>query len=286
VKQLKDKLQIFITIVFAGFLIWWASFQHVVRDAGVSVQWFGGTYGVMALMGSIIGIIAARKWGGFRSTLGRALMFFSLALFAQEAGQLISTYYVYGQHLSALPYPSWGDVAYFGSTLFYICGGVFMAKAVGVKFSLQSNKYKVVAFMVPAALLAASYWVFLNHHQYNWHSPITVFLDAGYPLGDAIYISMAIIAYLLSVRMLGGIMRTGILILMIALVAQYSADWTFLYQTSRNIAVVGQYFDLLYLMTYFIAATAMIKFLRTYKGLSAKTAKNTNKESAVAGTGA
>ena len=225
----------------------------------------------MALIGAIIGFIASSKWGGYRTVLGKALMFFSLGLLAQEAGQIISTYYVYGAHLTTIPYPSWGDVAYFGSTLSYLSGGIFLAKAVGIKYSLKSNKYKVIALIIPVVLLVASYWVFLHNHQYDWHHPITVFLDAGYPLGDALYISMAIIAYLLSRKMLGGIMRTGILILIVALVAQYAADWTFLYQTNRQTYIPAGYDDLLYFITYFITTTAMIKFLSSYKDLRAKT---------------
>src|SRR3989344_6023154 len=149
VNQLKNKLQIFITIVFLGYVGWWFSFQRVLENQGVSTQRFGSTYAVMALMGAIIGFIASSKWGGYKTVLGKALMFFSLGLLAQDAGQLISTYYVYGAHLETIPYPSWGDVAYFGSTLSYLCGAIFLAKAVGIKYSLKSNKYKAVALIIP-----------------------------------------------------------------------------------------------------------------------------------------
>lgn len=271
-KILKNKLQIFVTLVFVGFVGWWISFQHILSDQGKSIERFGGTYGIVALIGAIIGLAASKRWGGYKTVLGKALLFFSLGLLAQEAGQLITAYYVYGAHID-IPYPSWGDVAYFGSTLFYICGAIFLAKAVGVKFSLKSNKYKVIAFVIPAILLAASYWVFLHNHQYDWHKPLTVFLDLGYPLGDALYISLAIVAFLLSRKMLGGIMRIGILILMLALVAQYISDWTFLYQSNRGTFIGGGNDDLFYLITYFITATAMVKFLSIYDDLKNKTSK-------------
>lgn len=74
---MKNKLQIFVTLVFLGFAVWWVTFQHVVAQQGPSVQWFGGTYGVVALMGAIIGFMAARKWGGRKTVLGKALLLFS-----------------------------------------------------------------------------------------------------------------------------------------------------------------------------------------------------------------
>ena len=155
--QLKNKLQIFISVIFLGYVVWWISFQRVLEDQGVSTQRFGSTYAVMALIGAIIGFIASSKWGGFKTVLGKALMFFSFGLLAQDAGQIISTYYVYGKHLESIPFPSWGDAAYFTSTLSYLCGAIFLAKAVGIKYSLKSNKYKAIAFIVPAVLLVASY---------------------------------------------------------------------------------------------------------------------------------
>ena len=267
---MKNKLQILVTLIFLGFFAWWISFQHVVTKQGPSVQWFGGTYGIVALIGSIIGFTAARKWGGFKTVLGKALMFFSLGLLAQEAGQLIYTYYIYGAKIQ-IPYPSWGDVAYFGSVLLYITAAIYLTRVSGAKFSLKDVKYKFIAVIVPLVLLGVSYWVFLHHHQYDFHKPLTVFLDFGYPMGQAIYISIAITAYLLSRKLLGGIMRAGLVLVMVALFLQYISDFTFVYQSSRGTYLSGKYDDLFYLISYFGMTTAMIKFHTIYRGLSSKT---------------
>ena len=266
---MKNKTQIAIAVLFLGYVIWWLSFQRVVEQQGLAVQWFGGTYGVMALIGSIIGCTVARKWGGFKTVLGKALTFFSFGLLAQEAGQLIYTYYIYGAKVQ-IPYPSWGDAAYFGSVLLYICAAFFLTKAAGAKFSLKDTKYKIIAFLVPAVLLAVSYGIFLFHHAYDFSHPLTVFLDFGYPIGQAIYISIAITAYLLSRKLLGGVMRSGIVLVILALFIQYVADFTFVYQSSRHTYLSGKYDDLLYLISYFAMATALIKFHTIYRGLSAK----------------
>jgi len=91
-------------------------------------------------------------------------------------------------------------------------------------------------------------------------------------LGDASYISLAIISYLLSRKMLGGIMRKGILVLIFALVLQYVADFTFLYQSSRGTYLSGKFDDLFYLIAYFVTTSAMIKFYYTYQSLRAPAA--------------
>ncbi len=263
----KNKLQILVTLIFLGFVTWWASFQHVVAKQGLAVQWYGGTYGVVALIGAVIGFSTAKKWGGHRTVLGKALMFFSLSLLAQEAGQLIYTYYIYGAKIQ-IPYPSWGDAAYFGSVLLYIWAAIFLAKAVGVKFSLKKRlSYKITAAVLPLILLVVSYAILLHHHQYNTSKPLTVFLDAGYPIGEALYISIATVAYLLSRKMLGGIMRSGILLIILALLIQYISDFNFVYQSSRGTYLSGKYADLLYLIAYFAMTSALIRFRTIYHRL-------------------
>lgn len=261
---LKSKLLIFITIVFLGFLGWWISFQHVVSHGGVSVEWFDGIYGIVALYGSIVGFVSSKKFGGWKAVLGRSLFFFSLALFFQEAGQQIANYYVYVMHVG-LPYPAWDDAAYFSSTLAFILGALYLAKAAGVKLALKKNVYKFIAFIVMATISIVAYTILLHNHQFDTKNPLSVFLDIGYPVGDALYVSIAVVAYLLSRKLLGGVMKPAILFLIVALLIQYSADFTFIYQGNRNTYVPGSYDDLLYFIAYFATSLAMINFLVLYK---------------------
>jgi len=266
---MKNKPQLALTLAFLAFVVWWASFQHVVTKQGLSVQWFGGTYGVLALFGAVAGFTAAHKWGGFKTVLGKALTLFSFGLLAQEAGQLIYTYYIYGAKIQ-IPYPSWGDAAYFGSVLIYVAAALVLSHLSGVKFSLKENKGRAVAVLVPLVLLSASYWIFLYHHQYDTSKPLTVFLDFGYPMVQAIYISIAITAYLLSLKMLGGVMKNGIRLIVLALTVQYVADFNFVYQSSRGTYLSGKYADLIYLVSYFAMATALLKFRTIHNGLRKK----------------
>lgn len=273
-----SKLQIFITLFFLAYVAWWISFQSVLEEQGTSVQWLTGTYGIIALFGAGVGFVAAHKWGGIKTVLGKSLTFFSLGLLAQEAGQLIYQYYIYVDKID-IPYPSLGDIAYFGSVILYIIAAIYLTKISGVKFALKETKYKVIAVLVPIVLLSVSYTVLLRNNEYDTSQPLTVFLDFGYPMGQAIYVSLALVAYLLSRKQLGGVMKSGVLLIIFALALQFIADFSFVYQSSRESYVVGGYVDLAYLVSYFAMATAMIKFLTIHNGIMAKS-QATTKQSA------
>jgi hypothetical protein len=241
------------------------------------VQWFTGTYGLVALIGAVIGLLAARKWGGLKTVLGKSLTLFSLGLLAQEAGQLTYQYYIYVKKID-IPYPSWGDAAYFGSVVLYILAALFLARAAGTKFSLKHTKHKAVALIIPLGLLITSYMVFLKGYVFDASHPLTVFLDFGYPLGQAFYISIAITAYLVSRKMLGGIMRSGVVLIILALFIQYIADFSFIYQSSREQYVAGGYVDMLYLTAYFAMTMAMVRFHTAYSNLRQPRAVSPSKD--------
>lgn len=267
----KNKLQILVSILYILFVGWWVSFQGVLSAQGSSIQWFGATYGVMALIGAIVGFIAAQRFGGFKSVVGRAIMFISLALLLQEAGQLIYSYYIYGAGIE-IPYPSWGDAAYFGSALSFIFGAYFLAKSVGLGAYFKKSHSKLIPIIVPLVIFGVSSFIFLYGHKYDTSQPLTVFLDFGYPVTEAAYISLVLVAYLSSAKLLGGMMKSALLILMIGMAFEYASDFTFLYESSRGTWIAGGIADLLYLTAYAVMTTSMVKLLDTFSKMKQKTA--------------
>lgn len=281
-----SKAKILLTLLFLALTSWWVFLIASGHTSGDSKnQLFAASYGVMALVGGFVGLAASRKWGGAKSVLGKALLLFSLGLFAQEFGQLTYSYYIYFLK-EPVPYPSIGDIGYFGSVLLYIWAAVLLAKTAGVGVALKSKSRVLFALLLPAAMLAISYTVFLRGYKFDFsslHSSLTVFLDFGYPLGQAIYVAIAFLTYLLSKKLLGGVMKKKILILLFALVVQYIADFTFLYQNIHEKWVVGGWNDYLYLVAYFIMAIALNGF-RTVNSAPAEKESNTETKSAEATT--
>jgi hypothetical protein len=235
--------------VFLLFFAWWIIIQLNHDPFSFQNQLFGATYGIMALFGAVSGIFVARRWGYARSLMGKAILMFSLGLLAQEFGQLVYSYYTFFTDVE-VPYPSLGDVGYFGSIPLYIYGVVLLGEASGINVTLKSLKNVIQAILIPVILLTFSYSVFLQGYEFDVTNPLVIFLDFGYPFGQAIYVALALSIYLLSRNILGGVMRMKIFFILFALVIQYLSDYTFLYQASRGLAYPGGIIDGLYLVSY------------------------------------
>lgn len=252
-------------LIFVVLTIWWV----IGMQSQDEPRYFGdfpSIYALMALWGGVWGIIIAKKWGGFGSVMGKALLMFSLGLFAQVFGQLAYAYLAFYQGIQ-VPYPSIGDIGYFGSVPLYIFGVIYLAKASGVRMGLASTSKKLQAIIIPIIMLAVGYYLFLQGYEFDWSDPIRVFLDFGYPLGQAIYVSLAILTYLLSKGVLGGLMKPKILFVLFALVVQFLCDYTFLYQSSKGTWQAGEINDYMYLVAYFLMTFALIQFELVYKKL-------------------
>ncbi|MFH1170724.1 MAG: hypothetical protein V1704_04165 [Candidatus Vogelbacteria bacterium] len=190
----------------------------------------------------------------------------SLGLLAQSFGQSVFSFYFYTG--AELPYPSLADLGFFGSIPLYIYGVILLGRASGIKVSLKSYAKQIVAFIIPLLMLGVSYYIFLKDYEFDWSQPIKTFLDFGYPLGQAFYVSIAILVFILSRKILGGIMKIPILIFLIALVSQYLSDYLFLYQSNNGTFVGGGSVDYMYLVSYFLMALSLIVLGHTYQKIS------------------
>lgn len=244
-------------LLFFALTVWWIINTFIVPSENRFFGDFPSIYGVMALWGAIWGIVISQKFGGVKSVMGKALLFFSLGLFAQEFGQLAYAYLAFFKDIE-VPYPSIGDIGYFGSIPLYILGVIYIAKASGVKIGLKSFKNQIQAIIIPVVMLAVGYFLFLRGYTPDFSNMMQVVLDFGYPLGQAIYISLAILTYLLSKGILGGMMKNKIFFILFALFVQFLADYTFLFQSSRDVWIAGGINDYMYLTSYFLMTLALL----------------------------
>lgn len=265
-QKTNSRIKMLIWVLLGLFTVWWLYINVMLRDpdhGSLNNQIFAATYGVVSLVGGVVGMAASRKWGGSKSLIGKALLFFSIGLFAQEFGQLAYSFYIYALKVD-IPYPSVGDIGYFGSVLFYIIAAIHLARATGFRFSIQDKSKKAIAAIVPLLLLSGSYYYFLRGYVFDFSSftsGLTVFLDFGYPLGQAVYIAIVIITYLLSKKMLGGVMKNKILLILFALFVQYAADSSFLYAAKFDKYFAAGANDLLYLFAYAALALGLSSFM-------------------------
>lgn len=247
-------------LIFVSFAIFWAViFLNDLQGETDTAEIFSATYAAMALYGGLIGLATARYWGWHKSLIGRSVLFLSLGLLAQVFGQLAYSAYTYLWH-QEIPYPSLGDIGFFGSVIFYLLATYSLIRALSVKSALKSRLNQGWILVLPAVLLTVSYFTFLNGHEYDTSNPLSVFLDFAYPLGQALFISLALLAFILSQRYLGGIMKPAILAVIAALILQYAADFIFLYQVSRDEWQTAGINELMYLVAYYVMTLSLIRF--------------------------
>lgn len=261
----RDRQAQLLFVFFLIFIIWWGGLQYLGFQAVSELRnliW-AASYQIVALLGGLWGLSIARSWAGPRSVMGRAILAFALGLLLQVLGQ--STFSFYNLILKVdIPYPSLADVGYFGSIPFYIYGAVMLARASGTGVSLRSYRNKTQALLVPVVMLIFSYSSFLRAYEFDWSTPLRVLLDFGYPLGQAIYVAIAILAYRLSRNILGGVMKGRVIFILLALVVQYIADYNFLLQALNETWQNGGYGDMIYLLAYLFMTLGLLQLKIKY----------------------
>ena len=105
-------------------------------------------------------------------------------------------------------------------------------------------------------MVVVAYFLILKQYELDFTDPLGTFLNFGYPLGQAVYISIAILTYLLSRKMLGGIMRFPILLIVLAFAAQFLADYIFIY--FHDLYFPASFMDYFYLLAYFLMTLSLI----------------------------
>lgn len=255
----KDKYEIVAFALFLILSVWWVIlfFGFDASLALPNLIW-AATYQVGAIFGTVLGFIISYRWGGYRSVVGRAVLFLTIGLLFQIIGQ--SVFSVYGLFLNReIPYPSIADIGFFGSIPFYAIGVFELGKAAGARSIIKSSGGKLWSVILPVVMLFASYFFFLRHYEFDWAQPVRIVLDFGYPLGQAFYLSLALLVYFLSRKLLGGVMKTKVLIVLLALFVQYIAEFNFLYQFNKETWINGGYGDVLYMVAYFVMCFGLIQ---------------------------
>ncbi len=257
---LKNKVSQVLIILYIGLLIFWVWIRMQGLTEGPVNNLYGVLYPFISLIGGLYGIFfVSRTWGGFKSVMGRGVLFLSFGLLAEVFGQWAWSYYTIIQGIE-VPYPSIADIGYFAIIPLYSYAMYNFAKASGIKFGLRTFLGKMQTLLVPIIMVTIAYFFFLKNIQVDWSNPTRTFLDFGYPGLEPIAVSIGILTYSLSRNILGGIMRSKILYIIFALVFQFITDYTFLYQAGTGTYYNGGIVDLLY-TTSFMIMTLGVLFL-------------------------
>jgi hypothetical protein len=253
----RSKLTYILLISYLLLFIWWIQIQLTGVKNGNENYYFNFVYAFIAFVGAINGLVISRKWGGFNSYIGRGIIFFSLGLLGEWFGETVWSYYNIVAHIQ-VPFPSIADAGYFSIIPFYSLGIFYFAKSSGAKFTLKSIYGKLILIIIPAIMLTVSYFLYLKNLNLDTSQPLTTFLNYGYPIGEAITISLALLTYGLTNRILGGNMKSKILFIIFALGIQYLTDSTFLYTAASNTYFNAGPVDMMYTTSFLTMALALI----------------------------
>ena len=245
-----------VTILFLVYTVWWISIFTGGQTEGLENDWWANIMVIFPLFGGMAGIFYSKLWGGLKSALGNTIFMFSLGLLAQFVGTGLYFYYVYVVGVD-IPYPSVADIAYVAGILFYIIGSYKLAQVLNVKLSSQPWSSKVLAILIPLAILAGSYWVLMRNYDFSEATLLLIFLDFGWLFCQAIFVSIAILIFFASKSVLGGIMRNPILLLIVALVIQYLADFHYSYQINNEIYYTGGINDYFYALAFYMMGISL-----------------------------
>ncbi len=259
-EQFKQNRSFQVTLfTFIALTVWWISIYFRGLTEGFENDLFTNLYGLMSLIGGIIGIKIARKWGGFKSILGSSIYFLAFGLLAQFVGQMLYGYYIYVLGI-AEPYPSVGDISFFASVVLYVFAVIYLSRVTGFRLFVATPFGKLSATVIAALILGVSYWIQLRGYVPDFSDPVLLFFDFGFPIGQALFVAITIMIWYGSRNILGGMMKAPVLLLLAALVFQYLADFSYSYQAAvapENL-YVGDYLDYLYLLSYFLMSVALI----------------------------
>lgn len=250
--------------LFIVHIVWWLLLPIIWKDSekGTGVYLiFAATYGLVTLVGGIVGLMASKQWGGLKSFLGKALFFLSIGLLLTEFGQLTFSFYTIFLDVE-LPYPSIADIGFFGAIPMYVLGSYYLLKTLNVKSAIKNaGILKMLGLLaIPIALMLVTYIINFRNYEFEGQGPLIVFLDFADPIGHLIYLSFSLLALTRSRSLLGGALQKGLVILLCAFLVQYLADMNFLYQELNESWINGGYGDVLYLISYTLMSFGLISF--------------------------
>jgi hypothetical protein len=236
------KLNIFqklFALYFVFLVLGWAYLYITHSKDGLDNYTYSFAFGLVPLIGGIIGMVRAKMWGGLKSALGKAVFFISLGLFWWGFGETIWSYYNFFKDVAA-PYPSIADIGFAQSIFFWIIGTFFLAKASGAWFALRkSSTAKLVTVLVTVGLTALSYYMLVKVARGGvlvpeGESPLKLVLDIAYPLGDFLALILASTVFILSFKYFGGYYRLSIVSILLGLATMYFGDFVFSYTTTTG----------------------------------------------------
>jgi hypothetical protein len=247
-------------IIWICYVVWWVviNYTNGGNVEGAVRDNYTDTYSIIALLGSIVGVTIAKKWGLLKSIFGKTLFYFSIGLLLQFFGQFTYALYFRIGHIE-LAFPNIGDLFYISTSFAYILAVYYLLKVVIIKKGIFTPRWVLITSLAATGVLAwLSYISFLNLAIQDERGLIYQVLNVAYPLVQAFYFILGFIALMQSKRLSGGKLFRPVSFILLALFVQYLADFTFLYTSYHQAWEAAGTNDLIYVLAYGFMIVAII----------------------------
>ena len=253
----------FLTSFFFVLILWYVGLQTDQSKTTFSNSYFGLSYALLAMFGGIFGIGSAYRWGGIKSSMGRALFYLSSGLLTWGFGNVVWTFYVLVLNVD-VPYPSLADLFYIISWPLWGAGLYYLGTAAGIKFKLRSKSSLIPIATLPLLMIAFSYYliivlarggVFIDNQDL-----LKTMFDLAYPFLDAIIVAEIFLIFGLTFKQVQKRYRTPLTFLLLGILTNYVADFMFSYSTTNGTFYDGSVVDMLFASAMFFIAIGTNSF--------------------------
>lgn len=205
---------------------------------------------LIPIIGSTVGFAVARSWGGFKSRLGKAIIFYSLGLLAWGCGVVGWLIYIYILGRTEVPYPSPADFVYMLAQIMWYTGSLLIAGVIGAQYAIKSRYGWVKAVLASVLAVGLSYLLLVTvARQGSLESTglsMQTFFDFYYPIATALSLTLVTVVYLLSRKYLGGLYKKSIIVLFVGFIFQFFGDFTYTWTTTIEVYHNGHWADMLF----------------------------------------
>lgn len=263
-------LKLYIIVNFIITIIFWLIFviytQYSALYEGAIYQYVLKPFLIgmtsLPLLGGVLGMQTSKRWGGFRSAIGRGLIALSLGLISWGCGMIVWNYYLFFTS-TEVPYPSLADLFYIMIWILWTYSMIQFSKATGAKYGFRKITGKTLVLLIAFVVVAISYYLLFKvarQGQIDLSGGIlSTLLAFLYPLGDVSILLTSMLVLGLSYKFLGGQYKFSILILIFGFILNYIADVIFVFTTTVGTYFNGNISDLLYVIMLFILSIGISK---------------------------
>ncbi|MCW1929800.1 MAG: hypothetical protein KIH62_000620 [Candidatus Kerfeldbacteria bacterium] len=260
--KLNPKNSFLIGYVVVMLIFWMGMYSSSIREMEINKFW-GIGINCIPLFGGLFGLYTSKKWGGFKSIIGKSLIFLSIGLLSWSLGNWVWSYYNFFLN-SDVPYPSLADIGYIFAVPMWLVGVLYLSKAIGVKYALRSKVGKFYLIFLPLVSIITSYYLLVFVARAGSLTSNTDFLkmffDLAYPIGDILIITIAIIVYVLSFKYLGGRFKAPSLFILLGFILMFFSDFSFSYTTTLGTYYDGHANNLLFVFALFFMGFGITAF--------------------------